>query len=347
MGEIKTTNNWNSYFEGFNDQDKDIYFTEEYVKLYESDTDKAECFVYNEKEHKFLFPYLKRRIVSLTSEYYDFETPYGYGGPLANTSSEAFLKNATKAFIEKMKELNIVSGFVRYHPLLNNYKFILDKEYLPIYDRKTVVMNLDLSEIDILNNQIHSKHRNEIRKAEKEGLLFKVDPSFENIKDFIEIYNQTMQSVGSDDYYFFKPDYYERIAKELGANVFLGLIYLENKIISAAIFFKYGVYGHYHLSGSLREFLKYCPNNYLLYKTALYMKENGVKQFHLGGGTDNSLENSLYRFKKRFSKNEREFYLGKFIFNKEKYADICKRWDEEHSGDKDKFKKYFLKYRYI
>ena len=57
---IDITAHWNEYFEAFLPEKRDVYFTEQYVKLYETDTEKAECFVCQEGDKVFLFPFLAR-----------------------------------------------------------------------------------------------------------------------------------------------------------------------------------------------------------------------------------------------------------------------------------------------
>ena len=55
---IDITAHWNHLLEAFLPEKKDVYFTEQYVKLYESDTEKAECFVCQEGDKVLLFPFL-------------------------------------------------------------------------------------------------------------------------------------------------------------------------------------------------------------------------------------------------------------------------------------------------
>ena len=54
-------------------------------------------------------------------KYYDYETPYGYGGPLCDAviptdSQSSFLREMT----EYAKTEGIISQFVRFHPLLHS-----------------------------------------------------------------------------------------------------------------------------------------------------------------------------------------------------------------------------------
>jgi len=343
---VEETNSWNKYLPSISEEETDIYFTEEYVKLYENDESNALCFVCKRNEKVFLFPYLKRKITTeiLLKQYFDLESQYGYGGPICNTDDKEFKSLAIKEFFNFCFNENIVCGFFRFHPLLKNQN-MFDENRDILFDRNTVVIDLGLSEEEFWNNQIHPKHRNEIRKAEKSGLAFIIDNDLEYLNDFISLYNKRMSSLGASSYYFFDERYYSDILFNLKQSSFLGIVKLNDEIISAAIFFKYGIYGHYHLSASDENNLKYYPNQYLIYKTALYFKEIGVKKFHLGGGRTAAVDDSLYKFKSRFSKNHGDFYLGKFTFNKNIYDKLIKEWEGKYPSKVLEYKDYFTRYR--
>ena len=57
---IDISEHWNDYFEAFSPEKKDVYFTEQYVKLYETNNESAECFVCQEGDKVLLFPFLAR-----------------------------------------------------------------------------------------------------------------------------------------------------------------------------------------------------------------------------------------------------------------------------------------------
>jgi len=339
------TRNWNKYLHYFGEKNKDIYFTEKYGKLYENGKNIAECFIFQDEGKLFLLPYLKSKVKLIKAEYYDFETPYGYGGPIVNTNDKNFITESFNLFYKVARENKIIAGFIRFHPLLNNRRFVNEKCKI-IFDRETIALNLALTKKRIWEEQIQPRHRNAIRKAEKSGLIFVVDEELDHLDDFIRLYTKTMNFLNAYEYYYFKKDYYRIMKKTLKGNCFLGLIYLKKEIISAAIFFRYGIYGHYHLSGWLREYSSNCPNNFLLYKVALYLKKGGIKVFHLGGGTDNRKDNPLYRFKKGFSKGKYDFYIGKVVFNSEIYNEVCRLWEVKFPDKKEKNRKLLLKYRY-
>lgn len=338
------TDKWDKYISYLPVESRDIYFTEDYVKLYENDNDIPQCFIYIEGNSILLFPYLKRRIGLLEGEYFDFETPYGYGGPITNTNNPLFINKAFNEFLGCAKKDKIIAGFIRFHPLLDNQVLLSDRIDI-IFDRKTIVMHLDLEEDTIWNEQIHPKHRNSIRKAQKLGFSYLVDENLQYLGVFENLYKSTMDRLKVENFYYFNKGYFDGI-RNLKDNVFLGLVLYGEEIISGALFFKYGIYGHYHLAGYLEEYRQYNPNNFLIYNTALYFKETGIKLFHLGGGFNSDVNNSLYRFKRRFSKFEYPFYIGKIIFNQGLYEKVCSIWKEMFPEKEKNFKTLFLKYRY-
>lgn len=332
---------WNEYLGYYYDSQKDIYYFEEYVKLYETESAKALCAVCQDGSKILLMPFLRKEI----DGYYDFETAYGYGGPKANTDDQIWIDLA----LEEMRVLFVsekyVCGFVRFHSLLNNA--VKCREHIQIYfDRNTVAINTEESEGDIWSNQIISKNRNMIRKAENNGLVYAAEYGFESLPEFVTLYNSTMQRLDAEEFYFFDEEYYRLFAKEFRNKAFLGTVKKEGELICAALFMYSKDYGHYHLEGSNHEYSKLAANNLLLWKTALEFHRLGIKEFHLGGGYNGEPDNSLLKFKKSFSNNMKDFYIGKWIFNESKYKELKDEWAINNPNKVDKFGKLLLCYRY-
>jgi serine/alanine adding enzyme len=341
---IHLVKNWNSYLNSFPDNLYDAYFEEEYVKLYETKKEEAVCFIYEQNHKLFLFPFLRRSFDFSGQIYYDFETPYGYGGPITNVYDEAFLYNALKSLNDFCTNNNYIAGFIRFHPLFNNYKSF-NSIGTTIFDRHTIAIDLTLNENEIWMNEIHTKNRNVIKKGFKSGLEFIVDKEFEHLNEFKKIYESTMNKVNADSYFFFQNNYYSKFKQGI-KNSFLGLVSFEGKIIAGALFFFSKDYGHYHLAGSDSNYLKENPNNFMLYNAALTMKTLGIKKFHLGGGYNSQVENTLYQFKNKFSKSIYDFYIGKIIFNQSIYNQLCAEWIFDNPLKKELYKFHLLKYKY-
>lgn len=343
--QVELVSHWNDLLATFPASAQDVYFKEEYVRLYETDTEKAYCIVCSEDGKKLLFPLLRRAFIFNGETYYDFETAYGYAGPVTNSEDDAFRTKALAALKEYCAQNGFVAGFVRFHPLFQNQEGFESIGRL-IADRKTVAINLDQSMEDVWSNEIHSKNRNVIRKAEKAGCTFVVDDKYEYLEDFIRLYDSTMDKLSADGFYYFDKDYYKHLVKGI-RNSFLGCVKdMEGKIISSAIFMYSGPYGHYHLSGSDKSQLSLSPNNLMLWEAAKELQRRGVKQFHLGGGTSGDEENSLFKFKCRFSKDTCQFYIGKLLFNQEAYDAICEDWELKNPEKAEHYRHHLLKYKY-
>jgi len=340
---IQISNHWNNILETFSPDNRDIYFREEYVKLYETEDEKDVCCIIEEGDKMMILPFLSRTFEYQGQTLHDFETAYGYGGPIWNKADDGFKNSALQLMVEELKKRGYVAGFIRFHPLLENYKkFNVGRVF---EDRKTVAINLSLDENDIWMQEIHTKNRNVIKKGEKSGLQFVVDNEFKYLDEFIRLYDATMDKLDAADFYYFRLSYYKEFVKTL-PNSFLGVVLYEGQVVSSAIFMYDGEYGHYHLSGSDMSALKLSPNNYMLWQAALEFKRRGVKRFHLGGGTTSSEDDSLFCFKSRFSKHTCQFCLGKLIFNQPLYDEICTDWERKNPNKVERYKHFLLKYKY-
>lgn len=297
----------------------DIYYLSGYVKAFQIHGDGQPQLLYYEAENlKGIYVYMKRKTAIVG--YYDSVTPYGYGGVLFEGDiSEENLRAFWKAYVEKMKDEGIVDNFVRYHPVLANA--IPMKTISTVIDLgKTVAF--DLSSEDVIWNNIISKNRNMIRKAEKNGIEIKHAKRLELYKDFKRIYNATMEKDHADVYYFFEDAFYESIHNDLHDNYEMFYAVLNGEIIAMSIMLFANDQMHYHLSGSLAEYRNLAPSNLLLYKAALWGCEHGYKTFHLGGGVGSS-EDNLYKFKAAFNRNsDYQFSIGKEIFDQKKYDEL-------------------------
>ena len=350
---LKESNLWAEYFSRLSVDQQDIYFTPEYYSLYEKNGDGiAYCFIYEENKDFVLYPFLKNSInslgYSLDDEYYDIQGAYGYNGFVTSTKDEDFLFNFFTQFRCWCVENNIVAGFTRFHPILKNYDLIKGEEIRVVFDRKTVASEVGLSDEEYWKKEISTQNRNTIKKAIKNGLTFYADYDFNYMPQFIALYKATMDKLSAESYYYFSDEYFSNFVDSFKGKAFLGVVFNSDKeVISAAIFFVSGVIGHYHLSGSNREYLSLNPNNLLLFEAARHLSSLGVKYLHLGGGTTNSEEDNLFRFKLRFGSIINDFYIGKEIYQLDIYNQILDQWKDQYPDSYKKNKVKLLGYREI
>ena len=299
----------------------DIYYLSGYVKAFHIHGDGDPFLLYYEENGlRAIYVYMRRE--TALSGVYDSVTPYGYGGVLfEGDTSEENRKAFWDAYVQKMHEENIADNFVRYHPVLRNAEPM--KSISNVIDLgKTIAM--DLVSLDVIWENIHSKNRNMIRKAEKNGIVIEHGKGMDLFEKFIEIYNATMDKDHAEEYYYFKLPFYESIHNDLRDNYEIFYAKLEDKIIAMSIMIFANGRMSYHLSGSDIEYRNLAPSNLLLYKAAVWGCEQGFKTFHLGGGVGSG-EDNLYKFKAAFNKNsDYQFSIGKEIFDQDKYDELVR-----------------------
>ncbi len=336
---IDQAQQWDSIIRSY--KEYDVYYLSGYVKAFHIHGDGAPYLLYYEGEDlRAIYVFMKRK--TSIDGYYDSVTPYGYGGVLFEGDISENNKAAFwKEYLSTMEQEHIVDNFVRYHPVLANA--IPMKSISNVIDLgKTIAM--DITSPETIWDNIHSKNRNMIRKAEKNGIVIEHGKGMYLFDKFIEIYNATMQKDNAEDYYYFKRPFYESIHKDLFDNYEIFYARLDDKIIAMSIMLFANGRLNYHLSGSDIEYRNLAPSNLLLYKAAVWGCEQGFKTFHLGGGVGSG-EDNLYKFKAAFNKvSNYQFSIGKQIFDQDNYnklVDIRKTTDPPF----DESSKFFPLYR--
>lgn len=320
---LEQADKWDEIVKSF--REHDVYYLSGYVKAYQINGDGEPQLFYFEKEKtKAINVVIKRDIAEChyfetmqKNTYFDIVTPYGYGGWIIEGDDYALLQREYEEYCHKS---NIVSEFVRYSPLLENWHGF-EKMYDQVHLGSTVFV--DTTSAKVVWENITSKNRNMIRKAQKNGVRVYWGRTPELIEPFMSIYNTTMDRDNADEYYYFGRNYYERVLEDLKQNAMWFYTEKDNDIASIAIFMFCNGNMHYHLSASKKEYQSLAPSNLMIYEAAVWAAEHGYKKLHLGGGLG-SEKDSLYKFKKAFNRqNDSEFYIGKKIFNQEAYMELC------------------------
>ena len=303
----------------------DVYYLSGYVKAFKLHGDGEPILFYFYKGHTKGINVVMKRDISDDSNFkgmigkgilFDISTPYGYGGWLIEGDEFDAL------FAEYEKWCcgnNIVSEFVRFHPVLENHKMVGDAyDIIPLGETVTI----DISNNERIWNNFTPKNRNVIRKAINNGITIKHGLSNNLFDSFIAMYNKTMDKDNADNYYYFDNQFYDSIRNDLKNNSLIFYADYNGIVVSSAIVIFANGHLNYHLSGSLKEYQHLAPTNLLLWKASEWGFENGFSTFHLGGGLG-SKEDGLFHFKKAFYRGELcRFYIGKKIFNKKVYNEL-------------------------
>ncbi len=317
----------------------DVYFTPGYVRGFEKNGDGEPLLLYYPGGRMQAVNIVMLRPVPVLcvkepedealKEYFDFVTPYGYGGFLLRGDASGEEKQAlAHAYRDFCRDHKIVAEFNRYHPVIGNAH---DMECLYEVADLGHTVCMDVSSADTIWANLTSKNRNLIRKAQKNGVQIYWGREERLFREFEQIYNATMDKVGADSYYYFKKEFYDSILYDLKDQALVFYAKLGGETIAMSILLFGNGRMHYHLSASKKEYQSYAPTNLLLYEAACFGSRLGMKTFHLGGGLG-SREDALYHFKKQFNRGEdMQFSIGRAVFDEKVYG----RLRELNNGGKE------------
>ena len=332
---------WDSIVRSF--RDYDTYWLSGYVRGFQIHGDGEPLLIcYDDGKTRGINVVMKRDAAKAPAfagkipegKYFDFSTPYGYGGWLTEGGET---ENLFRAYEAWLRENGIISEFVRFHPMIRNHE-----QSAGFYEtvRLGEVVHMDLSSPETIWANLSSKNRNMIRKAEKNGITIRRGRDPEIYEAFRLMYNATMEQDEAEAYYFFGKAFYDSIREDLAENAQVFYAEKDGQPIAASIMLAANGRMNYHLSGSVKEFRSLAPTNLLLYQAALWGCENGCRTLYLGGGVGSG-EDSLYKFKRAFYRGEdlNRFYIGKKILDPVQYDYLTGlRTDIRNAG-------YFPKYR--
>lgn len=332
---------------------KDIHFTPEYMICFEEIFGKAYLFFYGDEDNYIVYPFFKREINNLPffklvdskDNYYDITSPWYFGGPLI-FSDKNTEQNLFENFLDELHsyciENNIITEFSRFHPTLKNHTQLMSFEsgVEKLYD----VWYIDLRQNEeVIWKNFKKSCRNAITAAQRRNVKIRCSNNTEDIQSFYNLYIQTMNKIGVEEFYFFEFNFFEKLFAILKDNLILFTASFEEKPIAASLFlFKYGIV-HYWLSGSDANYRNLYPNNLLLYKAILWAKEQDNNLFLLMGGSSPELR----KFKSSFSTTAADFYIHKKVHNEAMYKLLCeKKIKYNKENDITKFNQnYFPMYR--
>ncbi|WP_295089434.1 GNAT family N-acetyltransferase [Ruminococcus sp.] len=336
---LEQVEQWDAIVRSFNEYDS--YWLSGYVKAFHIHGDgEPLLFYYDDGKTRGINVVMKRDVANderfkgkiEENRYFDFSTPYGYGGWIIEGNEVGELFKAYSAWLERN---GIISEFVRFHPMLHNNEKCSD--FYEVVQLGEVV-HMDLNSPDEIWNNIISKNRNMIRKAIKNDIKIYNGRFPEIYEKFRIIYNSTMDKDDAEKYYYFSEDFYKSVLEDLPQNAQVFWAEKDGQVIAASIMLAANGRMNYHLSGSMQEYSSLAPTNLLLYQAALWGCANNYKTLYLGGGVGSG-EDSLFKFKRAFYKGElNSFFIGKKIYDLEKYNELVGIRGDISSG-------FFPKYR--
>ncbi|WP_162300680.1 GNAT family N-acetyltransferase [Anaerosacchariphilus polymeriproducens] len=289
-----------------------------YLNLFCRENQEGYCVYLKDNEHAVLYPFLLREI-PFAPEFKDIITAYGYGGPFVKGKLElekiSTFWNKTDEWLMKNKVVSEVVKFSLFGTEHCGYPGMIEEAM------KNIVRELNMPMEDMWMEFEHKVRKN-LKKAQKNDLEFRVDPKGEYLEQFLEIYYSTMERREAGEAYYFEPDFFRNLQKNLPENFCYFHIFMNGRMISTELALMSQSTMYSYLGGTIREYFEYRPNDFLKYQMILWAKEKNLKRFVLGGGYQN--EDGIYKYKRSFAPNgEKIFKVGTRILNQEAYEQLC------------------------
>ncbi len=257
----------------------------EYALLFKRPCDRAVAVVHERPGAAILFPLLLRplgaeRWTSAGEQRWDAVTPYGYGGPFAwgpAPRDEAAFWSAHRAWC---RDERVVSTFVRLSLFPEQLAAIPEG----VEERGVNVVRTLQADPDAVWRDYAHAARTNVRTARRAGIEVEVDVAAVRLGDFIEVYQHTMNRRGAGPWYRFPPDFFERLARRLGAHLVLFHAIRDRRVVSSELVLHSGDNMYVLLSGTFADAFPVRPNDLLRHRAVEWGIAQGKKAYVLGGG---------------------------------------------------------------
>jgi hypothetical protein len=331
----------------------DVYHLPEYVQLEAArEGGQALAFFAEDKDGWLLAPLVTRRIdrhLPALGPLYDATGPYGFASPLVFHRSsvpdhrDAFTLRAFEEMQRELGERNIVSAFLRLHPLLPTPSAQLSKIGCVVDHGQAVYVDLQLSD-EQLWNQTRPRYRSYINKARRTGYVASFDDTWSSLETFVDLYHQTMCRVNAADRYFFSFNYFTELREKLSGRLFLCKVEIDGLIVCAGLFSECDGIVQYLYGGGDSAHLACHGTKLMIDHVRSWAKQRGNRLLHLGGGVGGQ-NDSLFQFKSGFSRSTCRFTTLRFLTNPVAYRALVRDWEDATQAAADGMREFFPAYR--
>ncbi len=268
-------------------------------------------YVETSNEKKIICPFSVR---SKENGYREIVSPYGFGGVLSTEMRHGGAASLG-SWEDFWRQNDVVTAYIMQHPLCRISAEGGDecvKESHPLF-----CIDLQLPEEELWRN-MHSTHRYEIRRGEKDsGIEISIDD--EELKHaLLVLYPQTLERIQASKIYYFRQSTLETLMNMRHAFL-VGAV--SGTTVHAVSLFLYTEHGaEYFLNAATLEGRKFSRT--LLWTAIRELKKRAVPFLNLGGGVRPG--DSLEDFKRRFGGKMLCTQTLRQIFDRDKYTYLMK-----------------------
>lgn len=281
-----------------------------YVGLFLGTGDEAQALLWKDQKTgaQVLLPLTRRPLPreewaeNAVSEYpwTDAISPYGYGGPFADSEQVNWNLFWTDV-VDWMRTERVITLFVR-TSLQSRPPELLNRLEAGCYEvlqlSENVIVDVHRSK-ELQWDHYEHKVRKNVRKAERAGLRVEIHDRFNNLDTFLDIYHSTMQRRSASDWYFFERPFFQTFVDSFTGSYIVAEVYNNiNEIVSVELILKSDKFLYSYLGGTLKEAFIHAPNDLLKNAVIDYARAHGKDGYVLGGGY--KPDDGIFRYKKAF-----------------------------------------------
>lgn len=248
---------------------------------------------------------------------WDAYTVLLYGGPIAQRSSETLLAAFWREFRSWAVASGLVSEFVRMSPVAARrlpYPGVV-REQAP-----HIVRDLRVDSVEDVWADMTPNVRRGYRKAQAAGLTVAIDDDGSRLDDFLGIYSETMERVGSAPRFRFEAAAFERIHDALPGH--FAYVYAEDRgrPVAVELVLRSDETGYFYLGGTETAALTQYASVFVHCEAIAYAWRQGLTDYVLTGGVTNTVDDGLLRFKRGFApQGDARYLTGHQVFDQNTY----------------------------
>lgn len=210
-----------------------------------------------------------------------------------------------------------VAEFAHLHPWSGGEALLQDGSTL---DRHIIWCDATLEPEFLRRNHLEHRRRKCLGKAEREGVSVVEAGSTGEIRDFVRIYQGTMNRNNAQESYYFSEEYFLSFRLLLPSNSRFTLTIFRGQVIGAlfVLFDDENVFAY--LGGSDASFHHLSPASFQIWESICWAHRTGRKRVILGGGY--VANDGIFKFKRSFSPLMRPFYTYRKVHRPKDYVQL-------------------------
>jgi serine/alanine adding enzyme len=324
---------WDSLLARLTPRQHDIFFLSSWLLLWQGHGDgRAMGAVHEDDGNLILYPFLLRELSSIDylgsdfAGYFDALTPFGFGGPLVkHRTPEESIAAFREAFAAWCRDNNVVSEFVRFHPLLDTR--LPFERHMEVEEVGQVVWcRLDRGACRV-GDQLTQTARRNVRVARESGLSCGIEKSSDAYERFGELYLDNAARRRAPLSERFDGAHFRALRDALGEAQALFGVRHEGELVAGAVFLRGADSAHFHVMAADRRVASLRPANLAFFDALQWARGLGVSAVGLGGGDRG--DDELLRFKSGFAPLHAPRFVGHAIHLPEIYVLASKRRDQQ------------------